>query len=62
MKQKTENKVWDVEFVGDYFVLQTTVVSNDEQPIPTAINLLTDQYGFPDLEDFCNEINASQRS
>ena len=50
--------VWNVEFVGDYFVLQTTVIANyEEQAIDIATNWLKEQYGF-DMKRISNQTSA----
>lgn len=50
--------VWNVEFVGDYFVLQTTVIANyEEQAIDIAANWLKEQYGF-DMKRISNQTSA----
>lgn len=56
--KKVKEIVWNVEFVGDYFQLITTVVASDEeQAVKSATNLLNEHYGF-DMEDISNEISS----
>jgi len=50
--------VWNVEFVGDYFQLLSTVIAdNEEQAIKFATDLLKKHYGF-DMESISNEISS----
>ena len=51
---------WNVEFVGDYFVLTTSVVANDEEEAEKeAVKLLKDHYGW-DLESTSFEVTAKE--
>lgn len=62
MGQKIDNKVWTVEFVGDYFQLMTTVgADNEEQAKKFAEDLLNEHYGF-DMEKISNEINIYEEA
>jgi len=49
---------WTVQFVGDYFTLQTSVeADDDEQAIEEAVTLLRDYYGW-DFGSFNAEADA----
>jgi len=49
---------WNVQFVGDYFTLQTNVeAEDDEQAIEEAVTLLRDHYGW-DFSSFNAEAEA----
>lgn len=49
---------WTVQFVGDYFTLQTHVEANDdEQAIEVAVKQILDYYGW-DLSTFNAEADA----
>lgn len=55
---KVNESVWNVEFVGDYFQLTSTVIANDEeQAVEFATDLLKKHYGF-DMESISNEISS----
>jgi len=54
--------IWTVEFAGDYFTLQTTVLAKEEeQAIAVATELLNEHYGF-DMESISNETNSYEAS
>ena len=55
---KVDESVWNVEFVGDYFQLISTVIAdNEEQAVEFATDLLKKHYGF-DMEGISNEISS----
>lgn len=55
---KVNKILWNVEFVGDYFQLISTVIAkNEKQAVKVAMELLNEHYGF-DMEDIANEINS----
>jgi hypothetical protein len=55
---KVNESVWNVEFVGDYFQLISTVIADDEeQAVKFATDLLKKHYGF-DMDNISNEISA----
>jgi hypothetical protein len=55
---KVNESVWNVEFVGDYFQLISTVIADDEeQAVEFATDLLKKYYGF-DMESISNEISS----
>ena len=57
MSTPTES-VFNVEFVGDYFQLISTVIAdNEEHAVELATNLLKKHYGF-DMEGISNEISS----
>jgi len=56
MRTKTKN--WNVMFVGDYFVLTTTVEAKDEEQAQReAVALLDDFYGW-DVESLSHDIEV----
>lgn len=57
---KVNERVWNVEFVGDYFVLTSTVIAdNEEQAVESATELLFQHYGF-DMERISKVINSHE--
>mgnify|MGYP006925717821 CR=1 FL=1 len=55
---KVNESVWNVEFVGDYFQLISTVIAdNEEQAVEFATDLLKKHYGF-DMKGISNEISS----
>lgn len=55
-----KESVWNVEFVGDYFQLISTVIADDEeQAVSNAIHLLQQHYGI-DIDAITNEIEVSE--
>lgn len=52
-----KEKIWNVEFTGDYFTLTSTVIADDEeQAVVNATHLLQEHYGL-DIDEITNEIN-----
>jgi hypothetical protein len=50
-------RVWNVEFVGDYFTLTSTVTAdNEDEAVVSATQLLLQHYGM-DMDAISNEIN-----
>jgi len=61
-KQTSRVKRWNVQFVGDYFTLQTNVeAEDDEQAIEEAVTFMSDHYGW-DLSDFDAEADPAYDS
>lgn len=61
-KQTSRVKRWTVQFVGDYFTLQTNVeAEDDEQAIEEAVTFMSDHYGW-DLGDFNAEADPAYDS
>ncbi len=55
---KTKRNMWTVDFAGDFFTLQTTVVAKEEdEAIASAIELLDEHYGW-DMNSISNDINC----
>ena len=55
-----KESVWNVEFVGDYFQLISTVIADDEeQAVANAIHLLQQHYGI-DIDAITNEIEVME--
>ena len=55
-----KESVWNVEFVGDYFQLISTVIADDEeQAVANATHLLQQHYGI-DIDAITNEIGVME--
>lgn len=55
---RQESKIWNVQFVGDYFALTTCrSASSEEEAISKSTAFLQEHYGW-DMELCANEIEA----